>query len=69
MKTIRLLEGDLIRFKSALHASEEIIVLLLPVLTDLENDGESDTHLIVRAIKRIAVEQQETLRELAEVMK
>ncbi|HAT1525741.1 TPA: hypothetical protein I8W52_000875 [Morganella morganii] len=69
MKTIKLSEGDMARFESAMHASEEIIALLLPVLTAVENEAEPDTHLMVRAIKRIAVEQHEKLRVLAEVMK
>lgn len=69
MKTIKLMEGDVMRFESALHASEEIIALLLPVLTAVKNEAEPDTHLMVRAIKSIAVEQYEKLRVLAEVMK
>ncbi|RNW11258.1 hypothetical protein B9086_012145 [Morganella morganii subsp. morganii] len=69
MKTIKLSEGDMVRFRSALHISEEIIALLLPVLTAVENEAEPDTHLMVRAIKRIAVEQYEKLRGLAEVLK
>ncbi|HDF2363965.1 TPA: hypothetical protein PC505_000978 [Morganella morganii] len=69
MKTIKLSEGDMARFESAMHASEEIIALLLPVLTAVENEAEPDTHLMVRAIKRIAVEQHGKLRGLAEVMK
>lgn len=69
MKTIKLSEGGVMRFESALYASEEIIALLLPVLTAVKNEAEPDTHLMVRAIKRIAVEQHEKLRVLAEVMK
>ena len=69
MKTIKLSEGDMVRFRSALHISEEIIALLLPVLTAVENEVEPDTHLMVRAIKRIAAAQYEKLRVLAEVMK
>lgn len=69
MKTIKLSEGDVMRFESALYASEEIIALLLPVLTAVKNEAEPDTHLMVRAIKRIAVEQHEKLRVLAEVLK
>ncbi|HDU8689477.1 TPA: hypothetical protein RG737_002273 [Morganella morganii subsp. morganii] len=69
MKTIKLSEGDMVRFRSALHISEEIIALLLPVLTAVENEAEPDIHLMVRAIKRIAAEQYEKLRVLAEVMK
>lgn len=69
MKNIKLSEGDMARFESVLHVSEEIIALLLPVLAAVENEAESDTHLMVRAIKRIAVEQYEKLRVLAEVMK
>lgn len=69
MKTIKLMEGDVMRFESALYASEEIIALLLPVLTAVKNEAEPDTHLMVRAIKRIAAERYEKLRVLAEVMK
>lgn len=69
MKTIKLSEGDMVRFRSALHISEEIIALLLPVLAAVENEAEPDTHLMVRAIKRIAAEQHGKLRVLAEVMK
>ncbi|KGP43402.1 hypothetical protein [Morganella morganii] len=69
MKTIKLSEGDMVRFQSALHISEEIIALLLPVLSAVENEAEPDIHLMVRAIKRIAAEQYEKLRVLAEVMK
>lgn len=69
MKTIKLSEGDMVRFRSALHISEEIIALLLPVLAAVENEAEPDTCLMVRAIKRIAAEQYEKLRVLAEVMK
>lgn len=65
MKTIKLSEGDMVRFRSALHISEEIIALLAAV----ENEAEPDTHLMVRAIKRMAAEQYEKLRVLAEVMK
>ena len=35
MKTIKLSEGDMVRFRSALHISEEIIALLLPVLNPI----------------------------------
>lgn len=69
MKTIKLRDVDVMRFESALHISEEIIALLLPVLTAVENEAEPDTHLMVRAIKRITVDQYEKLRELAEVLK
>lgn len=69
MKTIKLSEGDMMRFESVLHVSEEIIALLLPVLTAVENEADPDTHLMVRAIKRITVDQYEKLRMLAEVMK
>ncbi|EPI2104858.1 hypothetical protein MNY64_06645 [Moellerella wisconsensis] len=69
MKTIKLKAGDLCRFESALKISEEISALLIPVLTAVENEAETDTHLMLRAIRRIANEQYFTLRELAEVMK
>ena len=59
----------MMRFESVLHVSEEIIALLLPVLTAVENGADPDTHLMVRAIKRIADEQYEKLIALAEVMK
>lgn len=69
MKTIKLNTGDIVRFESALHIREEITALLLPVLTAVENEAETDTRLMLRAIHRIANEQYFTLRELAEVMK
>ncbi len=69
MTTINLKAGDIARMESALHISEEITALLLPVLTAVENEAETDTHLMLRAIHRIANEQWLTLRELSEVMK
>ena len=53
MKTIKLSEGDMARFESALHVSEEIIALLLPVLTAVENEAEPDTHLMVLSLIHI----------------
>ena len=69
MKTINLNAGDVYRFESALHISEEITALLIPVLAAVESEAETDTHLKLRTIKRIADEQYSALRELAEVMK
>lgn len=69
MKTINLNAGDVCRFESVLHISEEITALLIPVLAAVESEAETDTHLKLRAIKRIADEQYFALRELAEVMK
>lgn len=69
MKTIKLNLGDISNLKSALDISEEICALLIPVLTVVENEAETDTHLMVRAIHRIANEQYLALRDLAEVMK
>ena len=69
MKTIKLNTGDIVRFESALNINEEISALLIPVLTAVENEAETDTHLMLREIQRIANEQYFTLRELAEVMK
>lgn len=69
MKTIKLNLGDIGNLKSALNISEEICALLIPVLTAVENEAETDTHLMVRAIHRIANEQYLALRDLAEVLK
>lgn len=69
VKTIKLNTGDIVRFESALNINEEISALLIPVLTAVENEAETDTHLMLREIQRIANEQYFTLRELAEVMK
>ncbi|MEX9921732.1 hypothetical protein AB7X34_19400 [Proteus mirabilis] len=69
MKAVNLKSGDIHRLGVALHISEEITALLIPVLTAVENEAETDTHLMLRAIQRIANEQYFTLRELAEVMK
>lgn len=69
VKTIKLNTGDIVRFKSALNINEEISALLIPVLTAVENEAETDTHLMLRAIHRIVNEQYLALRDLAEVMK
>lgn len=69
VKTIKLNTGDIVRFESALNINEEISALLIPVLTAVENEAETDTHLMLRAIRRIVNEQYLALRDLAEVMK
>lgn len=62
MKTIKLMEGDVMRFESALHASEEIIALLLPVLTAVENEAEPDTHLIATYLDHAQGDREKDLR-------
>ncbi|WP_369503237.1 hypothetical protein [Proteus mirabilis] len=69
VKTIKLNTADIVRFESALNINEEISALLIPVLTAVENEAETDTHLMLRAIHRIVNEQYLALRDLAEVMK
>lgn len=69
MKSPTLKPGHADKLNRALETSEEITALLIPVLTAVENEAETDTHLMLRAINRIANAQYDALRELAEVLK
>ncbi|MGL5953201.1 MAG: hypothetical protein ACRCZ3_08780 [Providencia rustigianii] len=61
MKTIKLKEVERI--------NEELQALLIPLLTAVENEVNTDTHFMLRAVNRLICAQQKEINRLAEVMK
>lgn len=44
--------------------NEELQALLIPLLTAVENEAETDTHLMLRAVQRIVISQSDELIQL-----
>lgn len=69
MKTIKLNVGHLSTLEEAKHINEELQALLIPLLTAVENEADTDTHFLLRAVNRLAYAQEKEITRLAEVMK
>ncbi|EPF5871932.1 hypothetical protein Q4R55_12145 [Morganella morganii subsp. sibonii] len=53
----------------ALKINEELQALLAPLLTAVENEADTDTHLMLRAVQRITLVQLDKLTRLDAVFK
>ncbi len=53
----------------AKEINEEIQSLMFPLLTAVENEAESDTYFMLRAVSRLLKDQFSEFERLAEVMK
>lgn len=53
----------------ALKINEELQVLLSPLLTAVENEADTDTYLMLRAVQRITLVQLDKLTRLDAVFK
>lgn len=69
MKTIKLKVGHLSALKEVEHINEEIQALLTPLLTAVENEADTDTHFLLRAVNRLVCAQGKEITRLAEVLK
>ncbi|OBU10773.1 hypothetical protein [Morganella psychrotolerans] len=69
MKTIKLEAGHLYSFSDVKNINEEVQAILLPLITAVENEAESDTYFMVKAIRRLMNNQFDTLSRLEEVIK
>ncbi|MEY0054431.1 hypothetical protein [Providencia rettgeri] len=61
--------GHLSTFEEIGHINEELQSLLIPLLTAVENEADTDTHFMLRAVNRLICAQQKEINRLAEVMK
>lgn len=57
MKTIKLNVGHLSTLEEVEHINEELQALLIPLLTAVENEAETDTHFMLRAVNRLVCAQ------------
>lgn len=69
MKTIKLKVGHLSTLEEVEHINEEIQALLIPLLTAVENEADTDTHFLLRAVNRLICIQGKEITRLAEVLK
>lgn len=69
MKTVKLNAGELSAFKSVMDINHEIQAILLPLLTAVENEAETDTHFMLRAVNRLVCAEGNEITRLEEVMK
>ncbi|HGN2088796.1 TPA: hypothetical protein ACKRY6_003145 [Proteus mirabilis] len=69
MKTIKLKVGHLATLEEVEHINEELQALLIPLLTAVENEADTDTHFLLRAVNRLVHAQGKEITRLAEVMK
>ncbi|EPZ2436632.1 hypothetical protein ACXLRO_001282 [Providencia rettgeri] len=69
MKTVKLKVGHLSTLEEVEHINEELQALLIPLLTAVENEADTDTHFLLRAVNRLVRAQQKEITRLAEVMK
>lgn len=56
--------GDKQRLNEIIETNEEMQAIIIPVLTAVENEADTDTFLLVRAIQRILLAQGVELNEL-----
>nr|WP_282565682.1 hypothetical protein [Providencia rettgeri] len=56
--------GDTQRLNEIIETNEEMQAIIIPVLTAVENEADTDTFLLVRAIQRILLAQGAELNEL-----
>ncbi|EJD6046034.1 hypothetical protein ABN357_12460 [Providencia rettgeri] len=69
MKTIKLKVGHLSALEEVEHINEELQALLIPLLTAVENEADTDTHFLLRAVNRLVHAQGKEITRLTEVMK
>lgn len=69
MKTIKLKVGHLATLEEVEHINEELQALLIPLLTAVENEADTDTHFPLRAVNRLVCAQGKEITRLAEVLK
>ncbi|HEM8304122.1 TPA: hypothetical protein U2M51_000303 [Providencia rettgeri] len=69
MKTIKLKVGHLSTLEEVEHINEELQALLIPLLTAVENEADTDTHFLLRAVNRLVHAQGKEITRLAEVLK
>lgn len=69
MKTIKLKVGHLSTLEEVEHINEELQELLIPLLTAVENEADTDTHFLLRAVNRLIHAQGKEITRLAEVIK
>ncbi|UBX48257.1 hypothetical protein LDO51_13960 [Providencia alcalifaciens] len=69
MKTIKLKVGHLSTLEEVEHINEGLQALLIPLLTAVENEADTDTHFLLRAVNRLVHAQGKEITRLAEVMK
>ncbi|MEY0867423.1 hypothetical protein AB7203_08725 [Providencia alcalifaciens] len=53
MKTVKLKVGHLSTLEEVEHINEELQALLIPLLTAVENEADTDTHFLLRAVNRL----------------
>nr|ELR5058197.1 hypothetical protein [Providencia rettgeri]ELR5087637.1 hypothetical protein [Providencia rettgeri] len=61
--------GHLSTFEEIGHINEELQALLIPLLTAVENEADTDTHFLLRAVNRLVHAQGKEITRLTEVMK
>ncbi|ENM6470105.1 hypothetical protein [Morganella morganii] len=64
-----LLVGELSNFETVVEINEELQALLIPLLTAVENEAQTDTHLMLRTLQRLVFSQIKSLDELGEILK
>ncbi len=69
MKTIKLKSGDVAAFDAVKDINNEIQSILFPLITAVENEAETDTYYMARALKRLIHEQWREIARFEEVMK
>ncbi|HIE5975307.1 TPA: hypothetical protein ACXNXU_002706 [Proteus mirabilis] len=69
MKTIKLNVDHLSTLEEVEHINKELQALLIPLLTAVENEAETDTHFLLRAVNRLVHAQGKEITRLVEVMK
>lgn len=69
MKTIKLKVGHLSTLEEVEHINKELQALLIPLLTAVENEADTDTHFLLRAVNRLVHAQGKEITRLTEVMK
>ncbi|MDH0356276.1 hypothetical protein [Morganella sp. GD04133] len=69
MAKYTLLVGELSNFETAVEINEELQALLIPLLTAVENEAQTDTHLMLRTLQRLVFSQIKSLDGLGEILK
>lgn len=64
-----LLVGELSNFETVVEINEELQALLIPLLAAVENEAQTDTHLMLRTLQRLVFSQIKSLDELGEILK
>lgn len=69
MAKYTLLVGELSNFETAVEINEELQALLIPLLKAVENEAQTDTHLMLRTLQRLVFSQIKSLDGLGEILK